>query len=121
MSFLRTREFISEYSATLYDYLTQPPIITPPHFFNCFSLYLLCLIDGLRHGEESAVGEDREHDQVVEVLVHRDVDSDTPELEYKYKYSDNPEPEYKYEYSDTSELEYKYEHSDTPELEYKYK
>ena len=42
--------------------------------------YLLCLVDRLRHGEEGAVAEDSQHHQVVEVLVHRHVDSDTTEL-----------------------------------------
>ena len=44
-----------------------------PHHYNHPVLHehLLSLIDGLGHGEEGAVGEDGEHHQVVEVLVHR--------------------------------------------------
>ena len=49
---------------------------TAPILFLC----LLCLVDGLCHGEEGAVGEDGQHDQVVKVLVHRHVDGDTTQL-----------------------------------------
>ena len=48
----------------------SPP---PHHHHNCPVLHehLLSLIDRLGHGKEGAVGEDGEHHQVVEVLVHR--------------------------------------------------
>ena len=51
-------------------------------FFNK-QQYLLCLVDRLRHGKESAVGEDSEHDKVVEVLVHGNIDCHTAELNRK--------------------------------------
>ena len=47
-------------------------------------MYLLSFVDGLRHGEEGAVGQYRQHDQVVEILVHRYVDHDTTKLKDIY-------------------------------------
>jgi hypothetical protein len=40
----------------------------------------LCYLDGLGHGQEGAVGEDGEHDQVVEVLFDGQVDGSFPKL-----------------------------------------
>ena len=35
----------------------------------CKKYYLLGLVDGVRHGEEGAVGENGQHDKVVEILI----------------------------------------------------
>ena len=43
--------------------------------------YSLCLLDGLRHGEEYAVDADGEHHDVVEVLVRAQVHAGGPDLE----------------------------------------
>ena len=51
-----------------------------PHDFS--AQYSLRLVDGLGHGEEGAVGQDRQHHQVVKILVHRNVDCSLPQLKF---------------------------------------
>ena len=50
-------------------------------------MHLLCLLDGLGHGEENAIDADGEHDHVVEVLVRAQVHAGRPDLGGKGKQS----------------------------------
>ena len=43
------------------------------------TIYSLCLLDGVRHGEEDAVEQNGGHDDVVKVRVSRQVDGDPPQ------------------------------------------
>ena len=51
------------------------------------TMHLLCLLDGLGHGEENAIDADGEHDHVVEVLVRAQVHAGRPDLGGKGKQS----------------------------------